>query len=64
MSQVDQYRVRKVIMGVIVGMLTTFVLALLAFGSRVGEALLAVVWVLPLNLYFAYTYLKKKPESP
>jgi hypothetical protein len=63
MSQADQHRVRRVTMGVIVGMLTTFVLAFLAFGFRVSEALHAVLWIMPLNLYFAYTYLKRKPES-
>lgn len=49
-------------MSVVVGMLTTFVLALLAYGFRVGDALIAVLWILPLNLYFAYTYMRKKFE--
>jgi hypothetical protein len=62
--QVDQGKVRRAIISVIVGVLITFVLALLAFGFRVGDALIAVLWILPLNLYFAYTYMRKKPESP
>lgn len=59
---VDQRKVRRAVMSVVVGMLTTFVLALLAYGFRVGDALIAVLWILPLNLYFAYTYMRKKFE--
>lgn len=62
---VDRNKVQGAIAGVFVGMLATFVLALLAYGFRVGDALIAVLWILPLNLCFAYTYARKgliRPE--
>lgn len=61
---VDQQRVPRAIMSAIVGMLITFVLGLLAYSFRVSDALIAVLWFLPLNLGLAYLYMRKKPNSP
>jgi hypothetical protein len=51
-------------MNAIVGMLIVFVLALLVYGFRVGDALVTVLWFLPLNLGLAYMYMREKPDSP
>lgn len=64
MWHIDKRKVRRAIMNAIVGMLIVFVLALLVYGFRVGDALVTVLWFLPLNLGLAYMYMREKPDSP